>query len=298
MQSASRSALRRAVARCSPTRSDSSPQAARRPALGPILFCGSSATPARHGNGGRSTPNGHARTGRHRPSPPIAGATETWLRGRFRHASQSEALGADEVHREQGLGTGFGLPVGKRPADVEVAHLSGAGWAGEAMLAHAAPAGLLVRLSGVCDGRCRHGAGELVVPLGFMLVHEIEPQRPSVSRAEQYPGRRRAGEPDHKEGRREAGPATGSEALWTSLASTSAEQSSTQPFSSASASGTAHSPTPKPASISHCLAGAPPARPCCSLARLYRGHRQLGPGPGGSPARRGVRVSVVNPRAQ
>jgi len=65
---------------------------------------------------------------------------------------------------------------------------------------------ILVSLSDVCDGRRRHGAGELVIPLGFVLVPEIEPQRPSASRAEQYPGRRRAGQPDYKEGRREAGP--------------------------------------------------------------------------------------------
>jgi len=42
---ADRSALRRAMARFSSTRSDGSPRAARRAALGPILFCGSSAIP-------------------------------------------------------------------------------------------------------------------------------------------------------------------------------------------------------------------------------------------------------------
>jgi len=65
---------------------------------------------------------------------------------------------------------------------------------------------ILVSLSDVCDGHCRHGAGELVVLLGFVPVPEIGPQRPSASRAEQHPGHRRAGEPDYKEGRREAGP--------------------------------------------------------------------------------------------
>jgi len=66
--------------------------------------------------------------------------------------------------------------------------------------------GHLVSLSDVCDGRRRHGAGKLVATLGFVPVREIGPQRPSASRAERYPGRRRAGKPDYKEGRWEAGP--------------------------------------------------------------------------------------------
>jgi len=40
-----RPALRRAMARCSSIRSGGSPRAARRAALGPTLFCGSSAIP-------------------------------------------------------------------------------------------------------------------------------------------------------------------------------------------------------------------------------------------------------------
>jgi len=56
----------------------------------------------------------------------------------------------------------------------------------------------LVSRVGACDGRHRHGAGEPVHLLSLVLVTETRPRRTIRLRAERYPGRRRAGQPDYK----------------------------------------------------------------------------------------------------
>ena len=56
----------------------------------------------------------------------------------------------------------------------------------------------LVSRVGACDGRRGHGAGEPVHLLSLVLVTETRPRRTIRLRAERYPGRRRAGQPDYK----------------------------------------------------------------------------------------------------